>query len=330
MKKPAIYIVILVLLASLAVYLYLQDESSTLDPRYTKFGLKEVQKADTILISQGENRVKLHREAERWYVNENMFARDKAVEQFFNLLQDLRVEAPAPEKNREEINTLIRENPVRVKIYDGERLIRDYLVEDSRSKEGITYMMVRKSRRPFLMNLPGFKGDLAALFRAEPQYWRDRTLFDYTGLDMQRVKVTYPGQSESSFQLSYDQDEFRLESLSNDQVIQHFNSSKAARYFSYFSNVRFHSVIMDDGRLLDSLRRSQPHCTIEITDKKGNHRKLLTYRKESAGQKDAFGQASPYDLNYLYGRYQPSGEILLIKYTEIDPLLKEIDYFREN
>jgi len=90
------------------------------------------------------------------------------------------------------------------------------------------------------------------------------------------------------------------------------------------------SVIMDDGRLLDSLRRSQPHCTIEITDKKGNHRKLLTYRKESAGQKDAFGQASPYDLNYLYGRYQPSGEILLIKYTEIDPLLKEIDYFREN
>jgi hypothetical protein len=79
---------------------------------------------------------------------------------------------------------------------------------------------------------------------------------------------------------------------------------------------------------LDSLRLSTPFCEIDLVDVNGERKNLKTYRKLSEGQKDAFGQESYYDLNYLYGLYDNFGEILLIKYTEIDPLFKEIDYFR--
>ena len=329
MKKSVLYIVVLVILALVALYVYLQDQNSTLDAGFTSFGIRDRQKVDSLILRQGDERVRLHRRANTWYVNEHTYARGKAIEQFFNLLEDIRVEAPAPENNRDELLAMVRENPIHVQIYQRDRLIRNYLVEQSPAKKGHTYMMVHDSRKPFLMNLPGFQGDLASLFRVDPEYWRDRTLFDYSGLDLKAIEVVYPEKSAASFRLTYHQDQFSLRPLEN-KPVESFSSSKAARYFSYFGNVRFHSVITDDQQLTDSLKQSQPYCTIRLTDDQGNRRKLLTYRKKAVSAKDEFGQQSTYDLNFLYGRFEHSEEILLIKYTEIDPLLKEINYFREN
>jgi hypothetical protein len=319
-----------VVLAGVAVYLYLQDEQSTLDASFSTFGLKKEQEVDSVLIRQDNQQVKLHREENQWYVNEHLFARAKAVDQFFNLLADLRVEAPAPRDNRDELVEEIQAHAIHVQVYKKNRRIRDYLVEASPSREGHTYMMVAGSRQPFLMSLPGFNQDLAPLFKANPEYWRDRTLFDYEGPELSVVQVTYPGKPQASFRLSYQQERFDLKLPGDEEQAEPFSSNKAARYFSYFANVRFHSVITGDRRLTDSLEKARPYCTIEITDRNGNQRKLVTYRKSSQGKRDAFGQKTPYDLNYLYGHYGHSEEILLIKYTEIDPLLKEIDYFREN
>jgi len=329
MKKTLPYIVLLVVLAAVALYLYMQDQNSTLDPGFSSFGITDRQKVDSVLLRQEDQWVKLHRQEDTWYVNDHMYARDKAIDQFFNLLEDIRVEAPATENNLDELLGMIRENPIHVQIYQHDRLIRNYLVEQSPAKKGHTYMMVHDSRKPFLMNLPGFQGDLAPLYRVEPEFWRDRTLFDYSGLDLKAIEVIYPEKSSASFLLTYHQDQFRLRSLEN-KPVESFNSNKAARYFSYFGNVRFHSVITDNQHLSDSLKKSQPLCSIHLTDVKGNRRKLLTYRKKSESGQDAFGQQSPWDLNFLYGRFEQSEEILLINYTEIDPLLKEINYFREN
>jgi hypothetical protein len=330
MKKSWIYISLLVVLAVVAVYLYLQDQKSTLDASFSTFGLKKDQQVDSVLIRRGNQQVKLHREADQWYVNESLFARSQAIDQFFNLLEDIRVEAPAPRENRDELVEQIQAHAIHLQIYKKNQRIRDYLVEASPNRKENTYMMVTGSRQPFLMSLPGYSQDLAPLFRANAEYWRDRTLFDYEGPELNLVQVTYPEKPQASFTLSYQQDRFDLKQPQTNQPGGKFSSNKAARYFSYFSNVRFHSVISDDRRLIDSLGKAQPYCTIEITDRQGNHRKLLTYRKSSRGKKDAFGQKTPWDLNYLYGQYGHSEEILLIKYTEIDPLLKEIDYFREN
>ena len=321
---------LLVVLATLAAYLYLQDQQTTLDASFSTFGIKKQQEVDSVLIRQDNQQVKLHREGEHWYVNEHIFARTKAIDQFFNLLADLRVEAPASGENLDELVEQIQTHAIHLQIYRKNRLIRDYLVEASPYREGNTYMMVTGSRQPFLMSLPGYNKDLAPLFRARPGYWRDQTLFDYKGPELQRVEVRYPDKPAASFTLTYQKDRFELKLSDSDQQVQDFSSSKAARYLSYFSNVRFHSVITGNTRLNDSLRQTRPYCTIAITDQNGGQRKLTTYRKSSEGKKDAFGQQAPYDLNYLYGQYDQSEEILLIKYTEIDPLLKEIDYFREN
>ena len=332
MKSSTIYIVILILLVAAAGYLYLKDQSSTLDPRLSDFSIEEDQasRLDSILLSQGSETIKLYRNNNRWYLNEQQYALEQNVKQLLNVFQDLRVEAPAQRSNREELLEIIRENPIHVKIYNGDDLIKDYLIEDHSQKKGTSYMMMNESEEPFIMSLPGYDGDLANLVKVDVSYWRDKTLFDYSGLDIKSIKVTYPSDMDHSFYLTYGEDEFKLQSLGDDKYIEDFNSSRAARYFSYFGNVRFNKVIRNNGRLTDSLLNATPYCVFEVLDENNNLRKLFTYRKKSEGRDDPFGQQSRYDLNFLYGRFGSVEEILLIKYTEFDPLLKEIDYFREN
>jgi len=331
MKHTWIYIILVVSLILVAVYLYLKDEKNTLDPDVSDFSLEkeEVSALDSMVLIRNHKRLKLHRSNNRWYVNAQMYAREKAVSQFLNVLEDLQVESPAQKSNRQELLELIRSNPIYVSLYCGNDLIKNYLVEDSEYKKGVTYMMMKGSNEPFVMSLPGFRGNLATLYKLDPQYWRDKTLFDYSALDIKSIKVRYPSNMEHSFYLNYEGDVFRLQSLSENKFIEDFNGSRAARYFSYFTNVRFDRIIQDDKKLLDSLEEAIPYCIFEIMDNRQHMVRLETYRKKSEVEHDAFGQKSYYDLNYLYGRFKGAEEILLIKYTEFDPLLKEINYFRE-
>jgi hypothetical protein len=327
MKKNILYIIIIVGLIILAVIFYLQNEKSTLLPGSSDFALEQGQRVDSIALKQDSVKFTLVRENNYWSLNGNLPARKRAIEDFFQVLTGLQIEAPATKSNRDEIIDLVRQNPIHVKIYKRGRLIKNYMVEDSKYKRGATYMMMKDASSPFLMNYPGFNGDLARLYHTDPVYWRDRTIFSYSGIDIRNVKVEYKSEAKHSFELNYINDKFNLIDLSENKKITPLNNSRASRYYSYYSDIRYEEIIQRSS-LKDSLQAVKPFCTITVRDKNDKVVSLQAYRKPSTGKKDAFGQTSSYDLNHLYGVFSEYEEILLIKYTEIDPLFKEIDYFR--
>ncbi len=328
MKKNVLYIILVIVLVAIAVVFYLHDEKSTLLPGSSDFALKETEKVDSISLQQDSVQVTLVKKNGRWALDGVLPVRKKAITHFFNALTELQVEAPATRETRDEIIDLVHQNPVRVKIYSKGNVLKDYLVEDSKYKKGATYMMMKNKSTPFLMTIPGYNGDLANLYNVDPSYWRDRAIFSYSAIEITSVVVIYSSGSKSSFKLNYDDDDgFRLIDLNRDKEMKTVRNDRASRYYSYFSDIRYDRVFKSKS-LLDSLRQGQPFCKISVKDKEGDKVTLEAYRKPSGGQSDSFGQKSKYDLNNLYGIYSKFDEILLIKYTEIDPLFKEIDYFR--
>jgi hypothetical protein len=329
MNKTSLYIVAILVLIAIAVLFYLKNEKNTLDAHLTTFALEKAEQPDSIVLRQDTLKTYLVLKNNQWVVNGNFPARNRTVEHFFNVLHNLKIEAPATESAKKEVIGLVRENPVHVKLYQKNKKIRDYLVEDSKYKKGATYMMMQQGEEPFLMNLPGHEGDIAPLYHADPSYWRSRIIFSYSGVDLQEVQVLYPEKPAESFILHYTKnDQFYLEQPGSRKKIKNISNERAARYLSYFSDIRYASVIKTSDLLMDSLKHETPFCSFRITDINGKTRKLETYRKMADQLKDQFGQKSKYDLNYLYGIFDGFDEILLIKYTEIDPLFKEIDYFR--
>ena len=327
MKKNVLYTILVIVLVAIAVIFYLHDEKSTLLPGSSDFALNETEKVDSIFLQQDSLQVTLVKKKGKWTLDGVIPIRKKAIAHFFNVLTALQVEAPATKETKEEIIDLVHQNPVYVEIYSNGNVIKDYLVEDSKYKKGATYMMMKGKSTPFLMSIPGFEGDIANLYNVEPSYWRDRTIFSYSAIDIGSVKVIYPSGSKSSFKLNYNDEGFRLIDLDQNRELKSVRNDRASRYYSYFSDIRYERIFSDQ-RLLDSLKQGEPFCKLAVKDKNDNQLTLETYRKPSSGQKDAFGQKSNYDLNHLYGIYSKFDEILLIKYTEIDPLFKEIDYFR--
>ena len=327
MKKNILYIILIVGLIIIAVIFYLQNEKSTLLPGSSDFALDEDQQVDSISLKQDSVQFTLVRKNNNWSLNGTIPARKRAVTNFLDILTGLQVEAPATRSNQDEIIDLIHQNSIHVKIYRKGRLIKNYLVEDSKYKRGVTYMMMEETSSPFLMSYPGFSGDLARLYHVDPVYWRDRTIFSYSGIDIRNAKVEYTSKAKHSFELNYINDQFSLIDLSNNKEIEAVNTSRASRYYSYYSDIRYEDIV-NRKSLKDSLEAVSPFCKVTIRDKNDQVVSLQAYRKPSKGVKDAFGQTSAYDLNYLYGKLSEYEEILLIKYTEIDPLFKEIDYFR--
>ena len=327
MKKSVLYIILVVALIAVAVIFYLHDEKSTLITGSSEFTLDETEGVDSVCLQQDSVQLTLVRKNKKWTLNGVMPVRKRAINHLFNVLTGLQIEAPATKDSRDEIIDLIHQNPVHVKIYSRGEVLKDYLVEDSKFKKGTTYMMMRDKSTPFLMTIPGYNGDIADLYRVDPSFWRDHTIFSYSGLDIRSVKVQYPSSSKRSFELNYQGEEFKLIDLNKDEEVESVKNAKASRYYSYFSDIRYARVFKHQS-LLDSIRQEQPFCKITIKDETENTVTLETYRKPSDGRSDAFGQGGKYDLNYLYGIYSEFEQILLIKYTEIDPLFKEIDYFR--
>jgi hypothetical protein len=327
MKKNILYIIVIVVLIIVAVVFYLQNEKSTLLPGSSDFVLSDSQRVDSIALQQDSVKFTLVRENSHWSLNGKLPVRKRAIGDFFQVLTGLQIEAPATKSNREEIIDLVDQNPIHVKIYRRGKAIKNYLVEDSKYKKGVTYMMMKDASSPFLMNFPGYNGDIAQLYHADPVYWRDRTIFSYSGIDIRNVKVEYSSKKKHSFELNYINNQFNLIDLSENKKITDLNNSRASRYYSYFSDIRYEDIV-ERKKLKDSLQTIEPFCKITVRDKNDQVIDLKAYRKPSTGKEDEFGQTSRYDLNHLYGVFSEYEEILLIKYTEIDPLFKEIDYFR--
>src|SRR6056297_2577649 len=184
MKKNVLYIILVIVLIAIAVAFYLHDEKSTLLPGASDFAMNETENVDSVFLQQDSVQVTLVKKNGKWSLDGVIPVRKKAITQFFNVLTGLQVEAPATKETREEIIDLVYQNPVHVKIYSKGNVIKDYLVEDSKYKKGATYMMMKDKSTPFLVSIPGFKGDLANLYNGDPSYWRDRTIFSYSALDI--------------------------------------------------------------------------------------------------------------------------------------------------
>ncbi|MFO8235215.1 MAG: DUF4340 domain-containing protein [Bacteroidales bacterium] len=328
--KTYTYLVIIFILVVLSVFVYLQDKNSTLDSALTDFRLDKDEIPDSLVLSRNkqDTYICLSKRGEDWYIDNQLPARQNAIETLLKAMRNLVVEAPVTEASKETVVDLVEQSSIRVEVFDDHIRLKDYYIEDSPYKKDITYMMMTGTKDPFLMNLPGYKGNIADFFRPDYKYWRSKELFDYSGIDIRKVELIYPQKPEISFVLHYTHDDqFILESNHNSEKSINPDISRASRYFSYFSGIEYEAVL-DSTELGDSLENATPYCKILVEDATGNKTTLKTYRKSGEGKKDAFGQIDKYDLTYLYGYYNDFGEILLIKYTEIDPLLKEIDYFR--
>jgi len=317
-KTVIITVTATVLLAAIIV---LSRERSPFGRNNSNFSSVPEKSITRIELSDDHSRIVLERKEDVWILNGNRETRSNSVLFLLKILSDISIKSTVSEElfNRE-INELgIR--PVRVKVYEGRRILQSFLVYKTSSNSYGNVMKLREGSKPFICYVPGFDSDIGSAFTLKEAFWQPFTLFSHLPSEIASVTVTYINDPGSSFMIRNEEGSLSLYDPVN--KLAGWDTSRIMRYLSYFANVSFESWASElSEREKINIADSVPAYRISLESVKGNNVALTLWVR-----KKVENGVEKTDSDRLWGRTEASDEFVIVRYMDIDPLLKKRSYF---
>ncbi len=325
LKKYATYLVLLAVLVAVSVLLLTSRGKGTYRKADRDFAVRDTSAVNTVEISRESDTLILAREGSSWRVNGIYAARAERMKGLMILLSRLEVRAPAPKSGRERIAASLAAKGKNVHILLDGGTGKSYRIYYD-STDDASYMQMARSEIPFAMDVRGYRErNLDELYVLDARYWRDNTILDFLPEQIKRVSLENMREPSSSFHLDRDESgSFMLARriLPGSWTVP--DRERLAQYLHYFSNVRFESFtgmqqLSREGKSVGE----EPEfiLTLVSTDMHRVRIEIFTlYSDDGEG-----GRVE--DLNRVVARAGKMNESVILKYVEIDPLLKPYSYF---
>jgi hypothetical protein len=321
MKGIRPYLVLLLLLAALSVYLLLSRKTGSYAPSEKEFAVTDTGEIVSVKISDRDDVASLQRAGGGWTVNGNPARKDRILGMYI-LVSRIEVEAPVSKPQEARVLSLMETNPTRVEI--GMRKGGDKVYNicfDSVS--GATFMMLRNSGIPFRVRIRGYRQtDLERLFRTDARYWRDNIMFAHRPDEIRTVSLHNKREPDRSFHLMRNEDgEFGIARGAIPAGWQSPAEESVSQYLGYFYDVRFEAFLYPGGDTL--YRADSPDYILEVGLRDRTSRRLELY-PDYRGRELRRDQLV---LDRLTAKIGPGDEWVVVKYVQVDPLLKDFEYF---
>lgn len=323
MPKKLVWIVVLLVSAGLLLLIFLPDRQGAFGKRDTGFAVPAGSEITRIEMTQGDTRIVLRNDGTGWMVNNAGETRKSALNFLLQTLTEISIKSPVSE---ELYNTEIVEKeivPVRVKVWTGKRIANSFLVYKTESNIYGNIMKMGERNRPFIVSIPGYEGAIGSNFNMNELFWMPFNVFSYNPGDIASVKVDYQANPEESFTVYNPSLEL------SDSVVAsangEFDSAKIKRYLSYYTWVPFESWAFDmKESATDSILAAAPMATITVTLAGGDTGILTVWERSLVVD----GELTT-DTDRAWGR-RDDGKLFLVRYFDIDPLLRRKSYFFGN
>lgn len=310
-----------ILLPFLILVFYLLNERSPFGVKNTSFAVTPKNEITTIELSNGNKTLKLTKQGEEWFVNEIFDARKSGMLFILKILTEMQIKSPVtPELFKTEI-TEKGVNPVRVKVSEKGRILRTFLVYKTSSNTYGNIMKLREGSKPFIVYVPGNDVDIGSAFTMNELFWRPFTL--YSLLPSEIFSVTFENRADtgSSFRIENRYRDFRL--FGNSDELTGWDTSRVIRYISYFTHVPFETWALDlEIGERENIMAQEPLYKITVAGTGGETNVLVLWEKII--EEEGTGKS---DTDRLWGKKEDGEELLIVRYTDIDPLIKKRSYF---
>ncbi|MBL7925149.1 MAG: DUF4340 domain-containing protein, partial [Bacteroidia bacterium] len=186
MKRNRTVLIVLVLLAILAAWLWFNRSGSTIKGELRDFAVQDTGRVDKIFLADKDGRqVTLVREAPgRWMVNNRFMARQDAINSLLYTIKAVEVRSPVGRNLYNNTMKLMAAKSVKIEIYAGDENLKTYYVGHPTMDNLGTFMYLESSSVPFITHIPGFNGFLSTRYFASEAEWRDKSIFR---LDPKRI-----------------------------------------------------------------------------------------------------------------------------------------------
>jgi len=303
------------------LFLFLFKTRSPFGKGNSSFASEPKKEITKIVLSDARQKLTLEKTGENWILNGKTETRKSGILFITRILNEIKIKSPvSPELFNAEI-TAKGIKPVRVKVYEKRKLIKSFIVYKTRSNIYGNIMKVREGTKPFIVYVPGYDGDIGSAFTLNELFWQPYSVFNLLPSEIESVDFENLSDTASSFSIVNKNHHYALSD--GKSALTGWDSTLVTRYLSYFTWIPFESwaleLTMEERKLTEA---RQPLYRITVTPT-GGTKIILTLWERMTGE----GSSKIIDSDRLIGKTQRNDDLFIIRYFDIDPLLKKRSYF---
>jgi hypothetical protein len=266
-------------------------------------------------------RLTLEKKDESWLINGKSEARKSGILFILRILKEIKIKSTvSPELFESEISgkNII---PVKVKVYEKRRLLKSFLVYKTGSNVYGNIMKIKQASKPFIVYVPGYEGDIGSGFTVNELFWQPYTIFNLLPSEIASVKLENMSDSASSFSIINKDHHYFLSGASG--RLTGWDSALVVRYISYFAWVPFESWAFKLSEAeKKSIEAQHPMFRFTVITTTGKKTVLSLW-----GIVTSKGSVNEIDSDRLLGKTDEKDELFIMRYFDIDPLIKKRSYF---
>ncbi len=320
MKKPGFRSGFFII-ALLIVLLYLLRDRSPFGSNNTSFAVKNGTEITRIDLIREEQKVSLRKDNDNWTLADGTEVRKQPVLMLARIIGSMEIKSPVSSQSFND--EIIAKNiiPVRVNAYEGRRLVKSFYVYKTSANIYGNIMKTRINSKPFIVYIPGYEGDIGEYFNADDRFWHRYSVFGYLPSEIRSVDFQNQDDSDSFFRIEIENGEFRL--ADNEGYLSGWDTARVKRYIIYFTSVQFERWASElSNYQVDSIISLKPLYRITLAEKQGIKRMLNVWEKSKFTDNNQVT-----DTDRLWGEINNNGQLFVIKYFDLDPLIKKKSYF---
>ena len=337
MKKTAIYLIILIVLAGGVYYIIKErDNTSTISKKDQDFAVEDISKIGKIRLADKENNVVVfEKKNNQWLLNDKYEPRKAELELLLNTIENIRVKSPVSKSARNNVIRGMSGRHTLVEVFDQKgKLIKSYFVGGVTTSGVGNYMKMKDSEHLFEVYIPGFNGHLETRYFTDEQDWRSRKIFAYEPGTIQSISVDYINRPEESFKLTVvARDSFNVEQLNKNNPANKSIDERAANlYLNHFQKIHAEAYV-NDVINEQAILASEPIVIMKVRDIQGKENEIKIYSKpvskRTKQQFDPAGAEMEYDRERFYALINEGEDWVVIQEFVFGKLFVTYSFFLE-
>ncbi len=320
--KKKILIVLFIILIPAFWIIFNNDVTHELSDMFT---IEDISEVSTIVIKNNEKNITIKKKENTndWFINNKYEANKKSIKKLMQALTEVKISNPVLKKNIDSVKKSITNSAKTITILNNknETLKKIYIADYDTNKEG-TYALSENNDLPYIISIPGLEKDLNQRYNLHPLYWINPEIFTYQPHEIKEIEIKYSNKEKTSYRIELEEDAQKIFSYKENQYEDEININKVGSYLSYFMNVKFSDFNTLIDEKYDSLKNSEADYSIFVKDIYDRTKEVELYR--------IIVSENPleYDFNKLYAIINKE-DIIIVKYFDIDLILKDIKYFKK-
>ena len=305
----------------IAILFFIFRERNPFGSRNSDFSVEDGREITKVELSGGNNRIVLEKRGEDWLLNGKKETRKSSIVFILKILKEMKIKSPvSPEKFEDEIN---KKDifPVRVKVSGNSGMLRSYLVYKTTSNIYGNIMKMRERSKPFIVYVPGFEGNIGPAFSLNELFWQPFTVFNLLPSEIASIHFENYADSSSSFKIINKNRNISL--YNGGSELTGWDTSLVGRYLTYFTWIPFEQWAFElTQEEKKNIVEGKPMARINLTGQSGKSTVLTLWEKVS----NSSGIQTK-DTDRLWGKTNHNEELFILRYFDVDPILKRRSYF---